>query len=136
VSILQEPLDVGDLRLPNRILMAPLTCSRAGEQRIPNALMAQYYIQRASAGLILTEATSMAPMDVSYAHAAWHLVGGSRSRAGNSPPMLSMRSAGVFSSSSGMWGAFPVFLNGDLPVAPSAVTLKSNVNLQQPTRLL
>jgi hypothetical protein len=61
------PLTVGALELPNRILMAPLTRARAGVIRTPNALMAEYYRQRASAGLILGEATSVDPMGVGYA---------------------------------------------------------------------
>ena len=51
------PLQVGALTLPNRILMAPLTRSRAGEEHLPNAMMAEQYAQRASAGLIIAEAT-------------------------------------------------------------------------------
>src|ERR1700691_1079327 len=62
-----DPLKVGELTLPNRILMAPLTRSRAGASRVPNELMAQYYRQRASAGLIVSEATSVTPMGVGYA---------------------------------------------------------------------
>jgi 2,4-dienoyl-CoA reductase-like NADH-dependent reductase (Old Yellow Enzyme family) len=46
--------------------MAPLTRCRADEGRVPNALMAEYYVQRASAGLILSEATSVTPMGVGY----------------------------------------------------------------------
>ena len=57
MKTLFEPLRVGALTLPNRILMAPLTRSRAGEQHLPNALMAEQYAQRASAGLIIAEAT-------------------------------------------------------------------------------
>lgn len=57
MSDLFTPLQAGALRLPNRILMAPLTRSRAGEQHMPNALMAEMYAQRASAGLIIAEAT-------------------------------------------------------------------------------
>ncbi len=53
-------LTVGDLVLPNRILMAALTRARAGRSHIPNALMAEYYAQRAGAGLIFTEATMVA----------------------------------------------------------------------------
>ncbi len=54
-TTLFSPLKIGDLELPNRVIMAPLTRSRAiGGGRVPNALMAQYYVQRASAGLILT----------------------------------------------------------------------------------
>jgi N-ethylmaleimide reductase len=50
-------LQLGAITLPNRILMAPLTRSRAGEEHLPNALMAEHYAQRASAGLIIAEAT-------------------------------------------------------------------------------
>ncbi len=52
-----EPLQLGSITLKNRILMAPLTRSRAGEEHMPNALMAEQYAQRASAGLIIAEAT-------------------------------------------------------------------------------
>ena len=66
MSQLFEPLQVGELSLPNRVVMAPLTRCRASAGRVPNALMADYYAQRASAGLILTEATSVTPMGVGY----------------------------------------------------------------------
>ena len=62
-----DPITIGDINLPNRIIMAPLTRARAGAQRIPNALMAEYYVQRASAGLIIAEATSVSPQGVGYA---------------------------------------------------------------------
>ena len=68
MSKLFDPIRVGDLELPNRVIMAPLTRSRAiGGGRVPNALMAQYYVQRASAGLILSEATAVTPQGVGYA---------------------------------------------------------------------
>jgi len=51
------PLQVGDLLLPNRIVMAPLTRVRAGSTHIPNDMMVDYYAQRASSGLIMTECT-------------------------------------------------------------------------------
>jgi N-ethylmaleimide reductase len=50
---------LGALNLPNRLIMAPLTRGRAGQERIPNELMAEYYAQRASAGLIIAEATNI-----------------------------------------------------------------------------
>ena len=52
-----SPLRVGELTLPNRILMAPLTRCRAEGEHVPGALMAEYYAQRAAAGLIIAEAT-------------------------------------------------------------------------------
>lgn len=57
MTMLFSPLKLGALTVPNRIFMAPLTRCRAGDEHIPNALMAQYYAQRASAGLIIAEAT-------------------------------------------------------------------------------
>jgi len=61
MTTLFDPIRIGDLELPNRIVMAPLTRLRA------NALMAEYYVQRASAGLIITEATAVTPQGVGYA---------------------------------------------------------------------
>lgn len=66
MSVLTEPLVLGGLNLPNRIVMAPLTRARSGNERIPNTLMAEYYQQRASAGLIISEATSISPSAVGY----------------------------------------------------------------------
>jgi N-ethylmaleimide reductase len=58
-SPLLQPFQLRDLTLPNRVVMAPLTRSRAGGDRIPNATMAEYYSQRSSAGLIVSEATTI-----------------------------------------------------------------------------
>jgi 2,4-dienoyl-CoA reductase-like NADH-dependent reductase (Old Yellow Enzyme family) len=58
-SALFRPFALRDLALPNRIALAPMTRSRAGKERLPNALMAEYYAQRASAGLMITEATTI-----------------------------------------------------------------------------
>jgi 2,4-dienoyl-CoA reductase-like NADH-dependent reductase (Old Yellow Enzyme family) len=66
MTTLFDPIQMGELSLPNRIIMAPLTRCRASEGRVPNALMAEYYVQRASAGLIISEATSVTPMGVGY----------------------------------------------------------------------
>ena len=54
---LNSPLTLGALELKNRVIMAPLTRSRATDERVPTAMMAEYYAQRASAGLIISEAT-------------------------------------------------------------------------------
>lgn len=59
MSQLFTPFDLRGLQLPNRIVMAPMTRGRAGKDRVPNDVMADYYSQRASAGLILTEATTI-----------------------------------------------------------------------------
>nr|WP_199221041.1 alkene reductase [Coraliomargarita sinensis] len=65
---LLEPTAIGDLKLQNRIVMAPMTRARAGAERIPNSLMAQYYAQRAGAGLIITEATTISPQANGWNH--------------------------------------------------------------------
>ena len=59
--MLFNPLKVGALTLPNRILLAPLTRARASTGHMPNDLMAEYYSQRASGGLLITECTMVAP---------------------------------------------------------------------------
>ena len=61
-----EPVQAGDLHLANRIAMAPLTRNRAPDA-IPTPLMATYYTQRASAGLLITEATAISPQGQGYA---------------------------------------------------------------------
>lgn len=53
--------DLRGIQLKNRVVLAPMTRARAGQDRIPNELMAKYYVQRASAGLLLTEATTISP---------------------------------------------------------------------------
>lgn len=68
MDALFNPLAVGDLELPNRVLMAPLTRSRSSQPGdIPNALMAEYYAQRVGAGLIVSEATQISPQGKGYA---------------------------------------------------------------------
>jgi N-ethylmaleimide reductase len=65
--MLFEPLVTDTLQLPNRAVMSPMTRSRAVEANTPNALMAEYYAQRATAGLIVTEGTSPSPNGLGYA---------------------------------------------------------------------
>lgn len=64
------PLSLGSLLLKNRIVMAPMTRSRAGDRDTPSHLTALYYSQRASAGLLVTEATFIAPEARGYAGTA------------------------------------------------------------------
>ncbi len=63
---LDSEFQLGPLRLPNRLVMAPMTRNRAGAGNVPTGLVARYYAQRASAGLIVTEATQVAPEGVGY----------------------------------------------------------------------
>src|SRR5262245_1380754 len=58
-SALLQPFQLQDLALPNRVVLAPMTRGRAGVERLPNAIMAEYYAQRSSAGLLITEATTI-----------------------------------------------------------------------------
>jgi len=130
-----DPIQVGSLRLPNRIIMAPLTRSRAGAQRIPNALMAEYYAQRATAGMIISEATSVTPMGVGYADTpgiwspeqveGWKLVTQSVHKAGGRI-LLQLWHVGRISD--------PMFLDGGLPVAPSAIPAAGHVSLVRPLK--
>jgi N-ethylmaleimide reductase len=66
-SDLFQPVRLGPYQLANRIVMAPLTRSRAGEDGVPRPLMAEYYAQRASAGLIIAEGTNISPQGRGYA---------------------------------------------------------------------
>jgi 2,4-dienoyl-CoA reductase-like NADH-dependent reductase (Old Yellow Enzyme family) len=136
MTTLFSPLKVGALELPNRIVMAPLTRSRAdGGGRVPNALMAEYYAQRASAGLILSEATSVTPMGVGYADTpgiwsdeqveGWKQVTDAVHQAGGRI-FLQLWHVGRISD--------PLFLNGDLPVAPSAIKPAGHVSLVRPMK--
>ena len=128
-----DPLQAGDLLLPNRILLAPLTRSRAGAVRVPNALMAKYYEQRASAGLILSEATVVTPQGIGYADTPG--IWSDEQVEGWANVTRAVRQAGgrMFLQ---LWHvgrvSHPVFLDGATPVAPSAVAAKGNVSLVRP----
>ena len=61
-----SPYKLGNLELPNRMVMAPLTRNRAGEGNVPGTLNVTYYVQRASAGLIIAEATQVSPQGLGY----------------------------------------------------------------------
>lgn len=67
-SPILQPVTIGDLTLKNRIVMAPLTRSRSSTAGVPPDFAADYYGQRASAGLIVTEATNISPQAVGYAY--------------------------------------------------------------------
>jgi len=131
-----DPLTIGDLTLKNRIVMAPLTRARAvGGARVPNALMAKYYVQRASAGLILSEATAVTPQGVGYADTpglwsdeqveGWKQVTAAVHEAGGL----------IFAQ---LWHvgriSDPSFLNGDTPVSASAIAANGHVSLLRPQR--
>jgi NADPH2 dehydrogenase len=134
-STLFDPVRIGAWDLPNRIVMAPLTRARAGTERIPNALMAEYYTQRATAGLIISEATSVTPIGVGYADTpgiwssaqvdGWKHITQSVHKAGGRM-LLQLWHVGRISD--------PIFLNGALPVAPSAIPAAGHVSLVRPEK--
>src|SRR6202142_7018 len=64
-----SPVRLGAIQLPNRIVMAPLTRMRAGTANVPTPLNAEYYAQRSSAGLIISEGTAISPQAQGYPHA-------------------------------------------------------------------
>ena len=117
------PIEIGPLKLPNRIVMAPLTRSRAATGNVPTVLNALYYAQRASAGLIISEATQVAPEGQGYIstpgiHSAdqiegWKCVTGAVHVAGGRI-VLQLWHVGRISHQSFQPG-------GKLPVAPSAI---------------
>ncbi|BCM90084.1 N-ethylmaleimide reductase [Abditibacteriota bacterium] len=132
-NTLFSPLQLGALQLPNRIIMAPLTRCRADEGRVPSEEASIYYAQRATAGLILTEATSVTPMGVGYPDTpgvwseeqieGWRRVTDSVHEAGGRI-FLQLWHVGRISHSS--------YLNGQLPVAPSAIPAQGRVSLVRP----
>jgi N-ethylmaleimide reductase len=120
-----SPFRLGSLDLANRIVMSPMTRSRALEGNVPNPLAATYYAQRASAGLIITEASQVSPQGVGYIRtpgihsdaqvASWRSVTDAVHRAGGK----------IFAQ---LWHvgrvSHPDFHNGALPVAPSALPVE------------
>lgn len=121
------PLAVGPLELPNRVLMAPLTRSRAEEGHIPGPLMAEYYGQRASAGLIIAEATM-----AMEGHSAFIREPGIHSAAqveGWTHTTEAVHARGgriVLQIWHGGRSCHPLLNNGLQPVAPSAIAISGD----------
>lgn len=132
---LNTPLTVGDFEIKNRLVMAPLTRARSGESRVPNDLMVEYYQQRANAGLILTEATVIGSKTVGYADTpglwsqeqaqAWNKII-EAVHAQGSKIVVQLWHVGRISD--------PELLDGDIPVAPSAIQPAGEVSLLRPKR--
>jgi 2,4-dienoyl-CoA reductase-like NADH-dependent reductase (Old Yellow Enzyme family) len=135
MSSLFNPLQLGELTLNNRVIMAPLTRTRADEGRVPGPLAAEYYAQRASAGLIISEATSISPLAVGYPDTpgiwtdaqvrGWSNVTKAVHAAGGKI-VLQLWHVGRISD--------PVYLGGELPVAPSAIRPAGTVSLVRPEK--
>jgi N-ethylmaleimide reductase len=128
MTTLFTPLTLGDLTLPNRILLAPLTRMRAAPGNVPHALNATYYAQRASAGLIISEATQVSPQGLGYPNtpgihsaeqvAGWRQVTDAVHAKGGRM-FLQLWHVGRISHTSLQPG-------GALPVAPSAIAAKGD----------
>jgi N-ethylmaleimide reductase len=128
VDPLFMPYRLGDLELNNRLVMAPMTRSRALDHNEPNPIAATYYAQRSSAGLIITEATQVSPQGVGYIRtpgvhsaaqvAGWRKITEAVHRAGGKI-FLQLWHVGRISH--------PDFHGGELPVAPSAIAADGQV---------
>ena len=124
MSPLFQPFELGPITLGNRVLMAPMTHNRAGAGDVPHALNAEYYAQRADAGLIVTEASQISPQGKGYPgtpgiHSAeqvagWRLVTDAVHKKGGRI-FLQLWHVGRISHPS-------LQPNGQVPVAPSALT--------------
>jgi hypothetical protein len=97
MSTLFSPLQLGSLELPNRIIMAPLTRSRASKGRVPNDLMREYYVQRASAWFDFYRGHGCDANGRRLCGHARHLVERTNRRVGRKLPMLCTRRADAFS---------------------------------------
>lgn len=122
---LLSPLTIGNMRLPNRVVMAPLTRLRNSEGDIPNPMMAEYYTQRASAGMIITEATDISATAKGYAGApgvhnpaqvaGWKMIADSVHQAGGR--------IGIQIWHTGLVSHYSLQPNGQQPVSASNVDL-------------
>src|SRR5271170_1295500 len=122
-EMLFQPLRVGAIQLPNRIIMAPLTRMRSGTANVPAAINAEYYAQRCSAGLIISEGTAISAQAQGYPNApgvytaaqiaGWRTVtDGVHARGGRIVMQIAHNGRNSHSS---------LMPDGALPVAPSAI---------------
>ncbi len=133
MSAMFDSYSIGKLQFNNRIVLAPLTRGRAGERRIPNAMMADYYYQRAGAGLIITEATVISPQANGWNHSpgiytskmveGWKTVTGKVGKT-KTPIFLQLWHCGRASHSD--------FHNGECPVSASAVKIENGELIHTP----
>jgi len=126
-SHLLEPIQIGDIQLSNRIVLAPMTRTRAEEDGVPGDLMAEYYAQRAGAGLVIAEATgvdasAIAWMGMPGAYQESHVAGWKKVtdsvHAKGSKIFLQIWHPGRATHS--------LLINGQQPVAPSAIRLENS----------
>jgi len=129
------PIKMGAIALKNRIIMAPLTRTRSDANAVPSKIMIEYYRQRASAGLIIAEATALSPMGLGYPNTpgiwseeqivAWKKITDAVHEEGGKI-VLQIWHVGRMSD--------PIYLNGSLPLAPSAIAPDGHVSLIRPKK--
>lgn len=132
---LSSPVQFGDLKLKNRVVMAPLTRSRATDDRVPTAMMAEYYAQRASAGLIISEATVISEEANGYLNTPG-LFSDAQVEGWKQVTSAVHEKAGLIVAQ--LWHvgrvSDPELLNGETPVSASAVQQAGQVSLLRPKR--
>ena len=132
---LNSPLILGDLHLKNRVVMAPLTRSRATDDRVPTAMMAQYYAQRASSGLIISEATVISEEANGYLNTPG-LFTDAQTQGWKQVTQAVHDQGGLIVAQ--LWHvgrvSHPDLLNGETPVSASAVQQAGHVSLLRPKR--
>ncbi len=132
---LSSPVQFGDLKLKNRVVMAPLTRSRATDDRVPTAMMAEYYAQRASAGLIISEATVIAEEANGYLNTPG-LFSDAQVEGWKHVTSAVHEKGGLIVAQ--LWHvgrvSDPELLNGETPVSASAVQQAGQVSLLRPKR--
>lgn len=120
---------MGDLTLPNRIVMAPMTRNRAGDADVPVLLTVTYYVQRASAGMIITEGSQVSPQGVGYVHTPGIYSAAQVAGWKKMTDAVHQADGRIFIQ---LWHvgrvSHPNFLGGDLPVAPSALPVEGFVH--------
>ncbi len=132
---LSSPVQFGDLKLKNRVVMAPLTRSRPRDDRVPTAMMAEYYAQRASAGLIISEATVIAEEANGYLNTPG-LFSDAQVEGWKHVTSAVHEKGGLIVAQ--LWHvgrvSDPELLNGETPVSASAVQQAGQVSLLRPKR--
>ncbi|HEX2917942.1 MAG TPA: alkene reductase [Edaphobacter sp.] len=130
-----DPIQVGDLHLPNRIFMAPLTRLRGTADHVPTPIMVEYYTQRTGAGLIISEGIPVDPMGVGYQNVPG--IWSSEQVEAWKPITRAVHEKGghIFAQ---IWHvgriSDPELLDGRQPVAPSAIAATGHVSLLRPKR--
>lgn len=135
LSHLLSPIELGPLSLKNRVVMAPMTRGRSGEDRIPNALMAEYYAQRAGAGLIIAEGTAPSKQGNGWLHAPG--IYNTEQVEGWKPVVKAVHDKGaaffvqLWHTGRASHSSFQE--NGQLPVAPSAIKIEGETHTSNGT---